>query len=105
VRLALGKALLALGRADEARPMLEQVVADAKRQFDKHHWRVGDALLAYGKALAASGRVADAAPVLRAARVVLEKNRRAQPRLAAQAMAATVKSVASPSIKLVVPGN
>ena len=93
MRLTLGKALLALSRTDEAWPMLEQVADDARRQFGEDHWRVGDALLAYGKALAVSGRVADAAPVLRAARAVLEKNRRAQPRLAALAVAAIEKPV------------
>ena len=87
VRLTLGKALLALNRTGEALPVLERVAEDARRQFGEQHWRVGDALLAHGKALAATGRATDATPVLRAARVVLERNRRAYPRLAAQAMA------------------
>ena len=91
VRLALGKAILALNRTGEALPMLEQVAEDARRQFGEDHWRVGDARLSYGKALAASGRVADAAPVLRSARIVLEKNRRAQPWLVEQAEAAVAQ--------------
>jgi tetratricopeptide (TPR) repeat protein len=95
VRITLGKALLALNRTGEALPMLERVAEDARRQFGEDNWRAGDAMLAYGKALAASGRVADAGLVLRAARVVLERNRRAQPRLAAQAVVAAAKLAAA----------
>jgi len=84
-RLALGKALLARGRTGEALPVLEQVVERSRAQFGDDHWRVGDARLSYGKALVASGRLVEAEPELRAAGAALEKSRRAQPRLAAQA--------------------
>ena len=86
--LALGKALLAQGRTDEALPTLECVVEMARKQFGEGNWRTGDALLTYGSALVAKRRYADAEPVLRAARAALEKNRRGQPRLAARAAAA-----------------
>lgn len=86
--LGLGKALLAQGRTDEALPILERVVERARAQFGDGNWRTGDALLTYGSALAAKRRYADAEPVLRDARAALEKNRRAQPRLIARAVAA-----------------
>ena len=87
-KLGLGKALLAQGRSEEAVPLLAEVVELAKQEFGDGNARTGDALLTYGRALAAKGRYADAAPTLKAARTVLEKNRRAQPRLIARADAA-----------------
>jgi hypothetical protein len=71
--------------------VLEASVERARRQFGKGHWRAGDAELSYGKALLASGRLAEAEPALRSARAVLETHRRAQPRLAAQAIEAVEK--------------
>jgi len=87
-KLTLGKALLAQGRSDEALSILEGLPEQARQQFGDGRWLVGDAKLAYGKALIATGRLAEAGPVLREARVVLEKHRRSQPWLAAQAVVA-----------------
>jgi thioredoxin-like negative regulator of GroEL len=90
-RTTLGKALLAQGRVDEALPVLEAAVERAPGQFGKGHWRAADAELSYGRALLASGRVAEAEPLLRSVHVNLHRQRRAQPRLAAQAAAAIAK--------------
>ena len=90
-RTTLGKALLAQDRVDEALPPLEEAVARAGRQFGKGHWRTADTELTYGKALLARGRLAEGEPLVRSARAALETQRRAQPRLAAQARAAVAK--------------
>ncbi len=89
--LALGKAVLAQGRAREAVPVLERVVARGREQFGEGSWRTGDALLAYGLALEAAGRREEAGLVLRAAAAALDRNRSAQPRLAARARAEAAK--------------
>jgi serine/threonine-protein kinase len=89
--IALGKALLAQRRTDEALTVLERVVEMAKKEFGDGHYRTGHALVNYGSALAAKGRYSEADAVLRTAVRALEKNRRAQPRLAAQAEAALAR--------------
>jgi thioredoxin-like negative regulator of GroEL len=83
--------LLAQGRVDEALPVLEAAVERARGQFGKGHWRAADAELAYGRALLASGKVVEAEPLLRSAHASLDRTRRSQPRLAAQAAAAVDK--------------
>ena len=90
-QVGLGKALLAQRRTDEALAVLERVVELARKHLGDGHFRTGDALLTYGNALVAKERHADAEPVLRAALAALEKSRRGQPRLAAQAVAAVAK--------------
>jgi len=90
-RTTLGKALLAQDRVDEALPVLEAAFTRARRQFGTSHWRAADAELSYGKALLASGRLAEGEPLVRSARAGLETQRRAHPRLAAQARAAVAK--------------
>jgi eukaryotic-like serine/threonine-protein kinase len=90
-QLALGKALLAQRRTEEALPLLEQLARTARERFGEGHVRTGEPLLLYGSALAASGRSAEAEPVLRSARVTLEKHRTEQPRLARRAAAAVAQ--------------
>ena len=87
-QIALGKAVLAQGRVDDALPMLERAVEMATKEFGEGHFRTGEALLTYGRALVAKRRYADAEPVLRGARAALEKHRKAQPRSVARAAAA-----------------
>ena len=86
--LGLGKALLAQGRLDDALPILERAVAMGTKQFGAGDSRIGEGLLVYGQALVAKRRYAEAEPLLRDAVAALEKNRRAQPRLYARAVAA-----------------
>ena len=81
----LGAAILAQGRVDEALPLLQRSYQLARLQWGADHWRTADVQLTYGRALLAKGRVAEAAPLLRSARANLEKIRRGQPRLIAQA--------------------
>jgi serine/threonine-protein kinase len=87
IELALGKAVLAQGRAGEAVPTLQRVVERSRQQFGEGNWRTGDALLTYGLAIRAAGRREEAGPVLRAAAAALDRNRPGQPRLAARAKA------------------
>ncbi|MBV9880246.1 MAG: serine/threonine protein kinase [Gemmatirosa sp.] len=84
--IELGRALLAEGRAAEARPALERAVALARPEEER--WRVADARLALGECLTALGDRAQALPLLRAAAEALRTQRRAQPRLAREAAAA-----------------
>jgi tetratricopeptide (TPR) repeat protein len=84
----LGLALVAEGRASEARDLLEPTVELARQQFGEEHVRTADARLALGMALLSTGEYARAEPVVRAAAAALEKKRKSQPYLAAQASAA-----------------
>ena len=86
--IALGKVLLAQGRLDSALVVLGRTMAMAKKQFGEGNHRTGEVVLLYGTGLAAKGRKVEAEPVLREAVAALEKNRRGQPRLYAQAVAA-----------------
>jgi eukaryotic-like serine/threonine-protein kinase len=91
----LGQAILARGRADDALPILERALELMRGQFGDDSWRTADAQLALGRALVAKRRLAEAEPLLLAARATLEKNRTAQPRLAAQAAAAVASLAAA----------
>jgi hypothetical protein len=81
----IGLALMALGRAADARDALEPLVRFARTQLGEEDIRTADAQLALGRALLATGEYARAEPVLRAAASTLEKQRKAQPYLAAEA--------------------
>ena len=85
---ALAKSLVAQRRTAEALPLLAQLVKTAEAQFGSGNARTGEVLLTYGTALTADGRYAEARPVLHAAQTALEKNRAANPSLAARARAA-----------------
>jgi tetratricopeptide (TPR) repeat protein len=87
-RRALGEAVLAQGRVDEALPILQDALAAIRTEAGPDSWRTAEAQLTYGRALAAARRYAEARPLLLAARVTLERERRTQPRLAAAAAAA-----------------
>ena len=90
----LGDAVLAQGRPDEALPILVRALEMSREQFGPENWRTADAQLAYGTALVAKGRYAEAEPLLLAARATLERNRKAQPRLAVRAAAAVARLAA-----------
>lgn len=83
--LALGSTLTDLKRAAEAMPLLERAVAASRERFGANDWRTGEAQLALGVCLTALGHAARAEPILREAAEKLAPQRRAQPRLAAQA--------------------
>ncbi len=87
-QLGLGKALFAQRELDEALAVLDPLVGVTRTQYGEEHARTGEALLTHGTALVAKGRYADATQVLHAARAILEKQRQAQPCLAAKAVAA-----------------
>ena len=84
----LGLVLIARGRAAEARDRLEPVVELARRELGEEHPRTSDARLTLGRALLATREYDRAEPVLRAAAEALERQRKSQPVLAAQAAAA-----------------
>ena len=90
-RLALGKALLARHRPDEALPVLEQVQLATQARYGARDPRRGDAQLTYGLALVAKRRYVEAAPLLREARALLKQQRKAQPRLVARAVEAVAR--------------
>jgi hypothetical protein len=81
----IGLALMARGRAADARDALEPLVRFARTQLGEEDIRTADAQLALGRALLATGEYARAEPVLRAAASTLEKQRKVQPYLAAEA--------------------
>jgi hypothetical protein len=89
--LALGKAMLAQGRAGDALPILARVVERSREQFGEGNWRTGDALLAYGLALEEARGREEAREVLRAAAAALDRNRSGLPRLVARARAEVAK--------------
>ena len=84
----LGLALVAQGRAAEARPLLESAVELSRRNLGETHLRTADARLSLGRALLATGHYDEAEPLLLAASAVFEKQRRSQPYFAAQTEAA-----------------
>lgn len=96
-RVGLGRALLAEGRRAEARDVLTPAVSMAITQWKIGNWRIADAQLALGETLASIGSAADAKPLLEAARATLDQQRRAQPRLAAEADAALARLARPPA--------
>ena len=85
---ALGAAILAQHRTDEALPILERALDGTRRDVGEDNLRTAHAKLSYGNALLAKRRYADAEPVLRSAQKTLQTHRTDQPRLYAQAMTA-----------------
>ncbi len=81
----IGLALVTQGRAAEVLDGLESLVRFAGARFGEEHVRTADARLALGSALLATREYARAEPVLRAAAATLERRRKEQPQLAAQA--------------------
>jgi hypothetical protein len=79
---------MALGRIGEALPMLERGVALSVAAFGDDNWRTGEARLALGTCLLKVSQSARAKPLLQQAFATLEKNKVAQPRLFALAVAA-----------------
>ena len=90
-RRALGQALIAPGRAQEALPILEQALQKSREEFGESDWRTAYAQLTYGNALVASQRVAEARPFLNTANEILQRHRKEQPQLSAQAAAALTR--------------
>jgi serine/threonine-protein kinase len=87
-QVSLGRVLTDRGRAQEARPVLERALEMARQQFGSDNARTGEPMLALGQCLVALGQRANAESLLRDASAKLDSNRRAQPRLAAEARAA-----------------
>jgi eukaryotic-like serine/threonine-protein kinase len=81
----IGLALVARGRATEARDGLESLLRFARTHLGEEDIRMADAQLALGSAFPATREYARAEPVLRAAAATFERQRKAQPYFAAQA--------------------
>jgi tetratricopeptide (TPR) repeat protein/tRNA A-37 threonylcarbamoyl transferase component Bud32 len=88
---ALGRTLTDQGRAAEAQPLLERTLEMARAQYGPDDWRTGEAGLALGTCLVALGNSAEAEPLLRNAVTTLQPQRRAHPRLAAEADASLTR--------------
>ncbi|MES2525212.1 MAG: serine/threonine-protein kinase [Gemmatimonadota bacterium] len=88
---ALGEAVLSQGRVGDALPLLSDALAAVRARYGDDDWRTAESRLTYGRALLAARRVDEARPLLLAARATLDRERRAQPRLAAAASAAVAR--------------
>lgn len=83
-RIGLGRALAAQGRPDEARDVLVPAVAMSVAQWKPGNWHIAEGRLALGEVLMAMGKPAEAKALLEQSRAALDRQRRAQPRLAAE---------------------
>ncbi|MEO6526257.1 MAG: serine/threonine-protein kinase [Gemmatimonadaceae bacterium] len=81
-QLGLGQILTTQAKLDQARPMLEHVLAAQRKQLGDTSWRTAEARLALGVCLAARGDRAGAEPLLRDAAALADRVKRAQPLLA-----------------------
>ncbi|MEP7381236.1 MAG: serine/threonine-protein kinase [Gemmatimonadota bacterium] len=88
VRVGLGRTLASEGRQTEALDVLRPALAMSVTQWKPDNWHIAEARLALGEALMATGRSAEAKPLLEESHAALDRQRRAQPRLAAEADAA-----------------
>ncbi len=84
-RVRLGRTLTATGRAAEALPMLESGLAMARTRFGDADWRTAEAMMGLGDCLVALRRYDRAGPLLLEAHASLDRQRKAQPRMAEQA--------------------
>ncbi|MEP6731183.1 MAG: serine/threonine-protein kinase [bacterium] len=84
-RVGLGRTLASEGRDAEAIDVLRGANDMVVTQYKKDNWHIAEARLALGKSLVAVKKLEDARPLLEQARASLDGQRRAQPRLAAEA--------------------
>lgn len=95
IRVGLGRTLASEGRQAEALDVLRPALAMSITQWKPNSWRIAEARLALGETLMATGKSAEAKPLLEASRGAFDPQRRAQPRLAAQADAALARLAGS----------
>jgi thioredoxin-like negative regulator of GroEL len=95
VRVGLGRTLAAEGRQSEALDVLRPALAMSVTQWKPDNWHIAEARLALGQALMATGKPAEAKPLLEQSHATLDRQRRAQPRLAAEADAALARLAGS----------
>jgi tetratricopeptide (TPR) repeat protein len=84
-QVSLGRTLTALGRTDDALPLLERTLSLSRDEFGPQHWRTAEARLALGECLLLRRQYRRAEGLLREAYVVLDRDRRAQPLVARDA--------------------
>jgi hypothetical protein len=90
-RVGLGRTLASEGRWPEARDVLGPAVNMAVTQWKPTNWRIAEAQLALGETFSALGSPAEARPLIEASHASLDRQRHAQPRLAAEADAALAR--------------
>jgi serine/threonine protein kinase/tetratricopeptide (TPR) repeat protein len=91
VRVGLGRTLASQGRHAEALDVLRPALAMSVTQWKPDNWHIAEAKLALGQSLMAAGKSAEAKPLLEESRASLDRQRRAQPRLASEADAAIAR--------------
>jgi tetratricopeptide (TPR) repeat protein len=74
-QLVLGLALLDLGRAREAEPILRESLALRRKSLPDGHWQISSSESALGACLTAEGRHAEAEALLLRAETALESSR------------------------------